>query len=129
MPDHIDRAAEVLEVHEVVFIDHEVGYECGCNEHGDGHLDGLPFLTDALKHQVRALEAAGLLASPEHDRQVIEKFLRERDTPSVRIENPEFIAPLLAKAWDEGFEQGGPMHDVNCDDPDAHTRNPYERAT
>lgn len=65
MSDHLDRAAEVLEVHEVVFIDHEVGYECGCNEHGDGHPDGLPFLTDALKHQARALDAAGLLASPD----------------------------------------------------------------
>ena len=32
----------------------------------------------------------------------------------------------LAKAWQEGFKQGGPMHDVNCDDPDAHTRNPYK---
>ena len=77
MPDHIDRAAEVLEVHEVVFIDHEVGYECGCNEHGDGHPDGLPFLTDALKHQVRALDAAGLLASPEHDAEVAARTLRK----------------------------------------------------
>jgi hypothetical protein len=33
--------------------------------------------------------------------------------------------PLMAIAWDEGFKQGGPMHDVNMDDPDAHTRNPY----
>lgn len=30
-----------------------------------------------------------------------------------------------AEAWDEGFKQGGPMHDVNLDAPDAHTRNPY----
>ena len=44
---------------------------------------------------------AGLLASPAHD------------------------AAVAAKAWDEGFKQGGPMHDVNYDDPDAHTRNPY----
>lgn len=33
----------------------------------------------------------------------------------------------LAQAWDEGFKQGGPMHDVNYDDPDAHTRNPYRK--
>jgi len=44
----------------------------------------------------------------------------------------EQMAPLLAQAraeaWDEGFKQGGPMHDVNYDDPDAHTRNPYRAA-
>lgn len=28
-------------------------------------------------------------------------------------------------AWAEGFKQGGPMHDENYDDPDAHRRNPY----
>jgi hypothetical protein len=38
----------------------------------------------------------------------------------------QFIA---AQAWDEGFKQGGPMHDVNMDDPDAHTRNPYRSGT
>jgi hypothetical protein len=38
----------------------------------------------------------------------------------------EAAAPFIAaQAWDEGFKQGGPMHDVNMDDPDAHTRNPY----
>lgn len=31
------------------------------------------------------------------------------------------------KAWDEGFKQGGPMHDVNYDDPDSHRRNPYRK--
>lgn len=77
MTDQLDRAAEVLEVHEVVFIDHEVGYECGCNEHGDGHPDGLPFLTDALKHQARALDKGGLLASPEYDAAVAARALRE----------------------------------------------------
>jgi hypothetical protein len=40
----------------------------------------------------------------------------------------EAAAPFIAaQAWDEGFKQGGPMHDVNMDDPDAHTRNPYRR--
>lgn len=88
MTDQLDRAAEVLEAHEVVFIDHEVGYECGCNEHGDGHPDGLPFLTDALKHQVRALDKAGLLTSPERDAEIREAaraealagFVEERRT-------------------------------------------------
>jgi len=28
-------------------------------------------------------------------------------------------------AWAEGFKAGGPMHDVDLNDPDAHTRNPY----
>ncbi|WP_159709152.1 hypothetical protein [Arthrobacter sp. 18067] len=36
------------------------------------------------------------------------------------------IRQLMFEAWAEGFKQGGPMHDVNYDDPDAHTRNPYE---
>lgn len=30
-----------------------------------------------------------------------------------------------AKAWDEGFKQGGPMHDEKYGEPDAHRRNPY----
>jgi hypothetical protein len=43
------------------------------------------------------------------------------------------LAPL-AQAWDEGFKQGGPMHDVTLDAPNAplgvdafdlHTHNPY----
>ena len=42
--------------------------------------------------------------------------------------SPERATAVAAKAWDEGFKQGGPMHDVNYDDPDAHTRNPYGRA-
>ena len=32
---------------------------------------------------------------------------------------------VKAEAWAEGFKQGGPMHDADMDDPDAHTRNPY----
>ena len=53
------------------------------------------------EHVAQALDVAGLLVTPEHD------------------------AAVAAKAWDEGFKQGGPMHDENYDDPDAHTRNPY----
>lgn len=75
--DHINRAAEVLEVHQMEFIDHEVGYECGCNEHGTGHPEGLRFQSDALRHQAEALDAAGLLVTPERDRQVAAKALRE----------------------------------------------------
>lgn len=42
----------------------------------------------------------------------------------------EAALPLVAaKAWDEGFKQGGPMHDVNMDYPNAHTRNPYRSGT
>lgn len=36
------------------------------------------------------------------------------------------VQQLMFEAWAEGFKQGGPMHDVNYDDPDAHRRNPYE---
>ena len=32
---------------------------------------------------------------------------------------------VAAQAWDEGFKQGGPMHDADMNDPDAHKRNPY----
>lgn len=45
-----------------------------------------------------------------------------RDAQTIIDTAAPFIA---AKAWDEGFKQGGPMHDVNMDNPDAHTRNPY----
>lgn len=38
------------------------------------------------------------------------------------------VKEAAAVAWQEGFKQGGPMHDVNYDDPDAHTRNPYRAA-
>ena len=66
-----------------------------------------------------------ILATPEHDRKVIEKFLRERDTPSVRIENPEFIAPLLAKVWDEGHTAGVRNASAEFDGPVQD--NPYKR--
>lgn len=36
-----------------------------------------------------------------------------------------WLAGVKADAWDEGFKQGGPMHDEHLDDPDAHRRNPY----
>ena len=38
------------------------------------------------------------------------------------------LREAMAQAWDEGFKQGGPMHDVNYDDPDAHRCNPYRKA-
>lgn len=44
------------------------------------------------------------------------------------VEDHAITRDRLAKAWQEGFKQGGPMHDVNYDDPDAHTRNPYREA-
>lgn len=36
------------------------------------------------------------------------------------------VRQLMFEAWAEGHKQGGPMHDENLDDPDAHNRNPYE---
>ncbi|UXM92549.1 hypothetical protein [Paenarthrobacter sp. JL.01a] len=47
--------------------------------------------------------------------------------PNVAADILAAAQPLMAIAWDEGYKQGGPMHDVNMDDPDAHTRNPYRR--
>lgn len=70
-----------------------------------------PWADLSITEQVRWLNAAGrlaeagLLATPAHD------------------------AAVAAKAWDEGFKQGGPMHDVHLDDPDAHTRNPYREGS
>ena len=53
-------------------------------------------------------------------------------TQCVEREWVERIADLIrgysTQAWSEGFKQGGRMHDVNYDDPDAHTRNPYEKS-
>jgi hypothetical protein len=38
----------------------------------------------------------------------------------------EAAAPHLQEsAWDEGFKQGGPMHDEHYGEPDKHTINPY----
>ena len=39
----------------------------------------------------------------------------------------ESALDIAEKAWDEGFKQGGPMHDENYDDPGAHRRNPYTK--
>ena len=39
----------------------------------------------------------------------------------------EASAPhLMAQAWQEGFKQGGPMHDEHYGEPDKHTVNPYK---
>lgn len=32
------------------------------------------------------------------------------------------------QAWDEGFKQGGPMHDEHYGEPDKHTINPCRSA-
>lgn len=58
MPDLtlIERAAAVLEVHQLEWIDHEVGWECGCNEHGT--LPSMRFRSDAEKHQAEMVLAA-----------------------------------------------------------------------
>ena len=37
----------------------------------------------------------------------------------------EFNASM-ARAWSEGFKQGGPMHDEDYNHPDAHKINPYK---
>lgn len=50
-----------------------------------------------------------------------------RHLAEIRAARPweKSIREREAAAWDAGFKQGGPMHDENHDDPDAHTRNPY----
>jgi len=76
------------------------------------------------------------MAVPDEAVEAAANIIRERDYPDytpdldfarrvLRVAAP-FIA---AQAWDEGFKQGGPMHDVDYDDPNAHTRNPYRSGT
>ena len=36
---------------------------------------------------------------------------------------------IAKMAWDEGFKQGGPMHDEHYGEPDKHTINPYSVST
>ena len=52
--------------------------------------------------------ADALLASPAHAR---------------------VIREAKAEAWREGFKQGGPMHDVDYDNPGSHRINPYRAQT
>lgn len=93
--------------------------------------DGLPVfperqaLIDALAdgREADALAKHG----PAADHSLLVRVLRAECARFVEHLEPA-LAALLAAAWDEGFKQGGPMHDENYDDPDAHTRNPY-RAT
>ena len=102
--DHIERAAEIIYVEVFGLPDYSPDAVDDHNRHsyrGDCECNASD-RADA-RHAAEELDTAGLLATPEHD------------------------AAVAAKAWDEGFKQGGPMHDVNYDDPDAHTRNPYRR--
>lgn len=69
------------------------------------------------------------LTDDEKDR--LRDWWDEETTVSVESVFPEvarIVIARMADAWDEGFKQGGPMHDENHDDPDAHTRNPYRAA-
>ena len=56
--DMVERAAQAMEVHQVEWIDHEVGWSCGCDERGD--LGPLLTLNDANVHIARAALAAAL---------------------------------------------------------------------
>lgn len=47
-----EALARVLEVHQIEYVDREVGYVCGCDE--DGVLDPMFTLRDALTHQASA---------------------------------------------------------------------------
>jgi hypothetical protein len=55
----VEAVAGALDVHQIEYIDPEVGYICGCDEAGELHL---PFLSDAQQHQARA----ALQAVAEH---------------------------------------------------------------
>jgi hypothetical protein len=61
---------------------------------------------------------------------------RAKTDPSQQLGDPQtdrdYLLALCRRilneaeaAWDDGYKQGGPMHDVNYDDPAAHSRNPY----
>lgn len=71
--DHIDRAAEII----------------------DAHIRGWPTTAPGLpEHIARALDAVGLLATPEHDAAVAAKALRDA-APSFRHDRPS------ASVWAE----------------------------
>lgn len=70
-----------------------------------------------------------LLAGPRQVRTPENEALADRLIQAVEAKHGVLlpaVRQLMFEAWAEGFKQGGPMHDVNYDDPDAHTRNPYE---
>jgi hypothetical protein len=48
--------ARALEVHQAEWIDHDTGWECGCNEHGD--LGSLPSSDAVHQHQAAAVQRA-----------------------------------------------------------------------
>jgi hypothetical protein len=60
-----ERIAAALETHQIEWIDHEVGFECGCNEHGQ--LGALPHLVDTLRHQADAVMGVLSAAPPERE--------------------------------------------------------------
>lgn len=80
--DPAQAVAEVLEVHQIEFIDWQVGWDCGCNERGC--LPGMPTLGDALRHQADvAVAAARPLIEREAKAVAVEslrEFARAQDT-------------------------------------------------
>lgn len=70
-----------------------------------------------------------LLAGPKGIRTPENESLADRVIQAVENKHGVLlpaIRQLMFEAWAEGNKQGGPMHDVNYDDTDAHRRNPYE---
>lgn len=43
-----EAIVSAIDRHEIVWVDHDTGWECGCNEHGDGPL--MPTRADAVHH-------------------------------------------------------------------------------
>lgn len=79
-----DAIAAAIERHEVVWVDHDTGWECGCNEHGDCALmptraDAVHHIADAVLPTVQAHVAAEVeRARAEADKE-LDEALRERD--------------------------------------------------
>lgn len=70
-------------------------------------------------------------AIAEAKRQAVLDYMRTKEIPAVRIENPEDIIPFMdhtiveakAAAWDEGYEASD--HEAQFDGTHGRTDNPY----
>lgn len=129
-----EDAARVLGVHECVWIDHEVGYDCGCNE--SGTLHSLKFRGDALRHQAQMLADAGLLDDPEEEAMVAaenERLLQETADLEARAEAAEakvariealaaryHLAAIYARTEEQRRQLVGAIHDITAATRDDH---------
>lgn len=152
--DHIDRAAEVLDVHTYATSNEGSGEGprvCRCG-HREKPQDGEPLQDVHRRHLLVTLDAAGLLT--KYPRLEVEgDWLIEvvdyhtcgagpgsgaghepgcGSMPVGRLATPENDAEVAAKAWDEGFSRG--FHEgasgrwtPASDASEPSIDNPYER--